>query len=133
MGSDFNHSLSLETLENDFWEDPDTEATYLIATVHQLRRKPVVDLTTEDLRIMIGQSLSLDILVPLALLRLADEPLAEGDYYPGDLLISVLRLPPSYWTASPEKRFEMLHIVRLIAEPEPVVAEEIREFLAKFS
>jgi hypothetical protein len=43
-------------------------------------------------------------LVPLAVARLDREPLAEGDFYPGDLLAAVLRVPAEYWTAHPGQR-----------------------------
>lgn len=39
---------------------------------------------------MIGQGFSLDVLLPRALTLLETDPLAEGDYYPGDLLVTVL-------------------------------------------
>ena len=45
----------------------------------------------EDLRIMIGQEIGLDYLIPVAVAELEREPLAEGDYYPGDLLANVIR------------------------------------------
>jgi len=39
--------------------------------------------------------------VPLALARLEHDPLAEGDFYPGDLLVAALRVPPAYWQSRP--------------------------------
>lgn len=42
---------------------------------------------------MIGQRLSLDTLLPLALSRLEEDPLASGDLYEADLLVNVLRSP----------------------------------------
>lgn len=55
------------------------------------------DFTAEDLRIMIGQKIGLKFLVPLALKKLAEDPLASGDFFPGDLLQNVLRLGRDYW------------------------------------
>ena len=52
--------------------------------------KPVDQFTVEDLRIMVGQKISLDYLMPLAVVELEREPLAEGVYYPGDLLANVI-------------------------------------------
>ncbi|MCI5076263.1 contact-dependent growth inhibition system immunity protein [Oricola sp.] len=81
---------SIEDIEKDYWGEPEF-ASRLVSTCHALRRKPLDRFTVEDLRVMIGQNLSLPILMPMALDRLRADPLAEGDHYPGDLLFSVLR------------------------------------------
>lgn len=60
--------------------------------------------TVEDFRIMLGQRIAVPILLPLAVDVLVSDPYAEGDYYPGDLLWAVLRLPASAWSARPEMR-----------------------------
>ena len=46
----------------------------------------------EDLQIMIGQQIGLPYLVPITLQRLRANVLAEGAFYPGDLLANVLRV-----------------------------------------
>lgn len=46
---------------------------------------------------MIGQNIGLTWLIPLALDKLQVDILAEGDFYEGDLLVSVLKTSPSYW------------------------------------
>lgn len=46
---------------------------------------------------MIGQQIGLRFLVPVALEVLERNPLAEGDYYPGDLLASVLTAGEEFW------------------------------------
>ena len=92
---------SLEQIEGDFWGDPPADATRLIATVHELRRRPIDKLGIEDLRVLIAQQEGLDVLLPLALDRLEQDPLAEGDFYPGDLLVAVMRVPPAYWQSRP--------------------------------
>jgi hypothetical protein len=94
---------SLEEIEGDVWGDPPAGATRLTATVHELRRRPVEQLGVEDQRVLIAQQVGLDVLVPLALARLEENPLAEGDFYPGDLLVAVLRVPPPYWQSHPDE------------------------------
>jgi hypothetical protein len=59
---------------------------------HALRTKPIDELAVEDLRLMIQQQIGLQYLVPIALQNLRENPLAEGDLYPGDLLVAVLRV-----------------------------------------
>jgi len=46
---------------------------------------------------MIGQKLSLNYLVPLALEVLTDDLFAEGDMHPGDLLTNVLKIDEKFW------------------------------------
>jgi hypothetical protein len=53
---------------------------------------------------LVAQKVGLEVLVPQTLTRLEQEPLLEGDYYPGDVLVAVLRVPPSYWAANPAQR-----------------------------
>lgn len=99
--------LSVEQIEHDDWGPPPRDATRLVATVHALRRKPLRALTPEDLRLLVGQQVSLSLLVPRALALLEHDPLSEGDLYPGDVLASVVRAPTPYWRAHPE------HLTRL--------------------
>jgi hypothetical protein len=51
---------------------------------------------------MIGQSIGLDYLIPMAIDVLIENILAEGDFYEGDLLKSVLTSDKSYWKKSTE-------------------------------
>ena len=91
-----NLGQTLEQIENDQWGEP-AYTSYLVTTCHQLRKKPLKDFSVEDLRIMIGQNISLDILIPLAFEQLKQNILAEGHYYPGDLLQNVLTADKAYW------------------------------------
>jgi hypothetical protein len=75
----------------------DSYDSYLIKTCAALRSKALQEYTVEDLRLMIGQGIGLLWLLPLALVRLQQNLLSEGDYYPGDLLRSVSQVPDSYW------------------------------------
>jgi|HubBroStandDraft_4_1064222.scaffolds.fasta_scaffold580242_2 hypothetical protein len=103
MPDDFDRSKSLQELEQMDCGEPKFGSS-LVITVHRLRRKPLADFTIEDLRRMIGQKLSLPYLMPLALERLEENPLAEGDCYDGDLLHNVLRVGSEYWANEPNYR-----------------------------
>ena len=94
-------SKPLEVLENDYWGEPEFKS-YLRTTCFKLRKKLLKDFDTEDLRIMIGQSISLKYLVPLAIEVLNKNILASGDFYEGDLLISILRSDKDYWKSEVE-------------------------------
>lgn len=95
-----NLDESIEQIENEYWGEP-TYDSHLVTTCHKLRKKPLKDFTVEDLRIMIGQNISLELLIPLAIERLKQNIMAEGDFYPGDLLQNVLRANGSYWLQNP--------------------------------
>lgn len=56
-----------------------------------MRRKPLRELSDEELRLGIGQQMSLRLLVPIAIQRLESDPLACGDMYQGALLEHVLQ------------------------------------------
>ncbi len=102
--------------------------SYLTGTCHRLRQKPIGEFTVEDLRIMIGQSFGLFFLIPLALDVLESHPLAEGDFFPGDLLLSVLRSDPSYWQGHAEHRRR----VDVLLEAIEGVPEELEAALAEW-
>lgn len=88
---------TLNELEGHAWGDPSFDSS-LVRTCHHLRTKPVDEFSIEDLRIMISQNIGVTYLVPLAVVQLEREPLAEGDSYPGDLLSSVIGV--SEWLKS---------------------------------
>jgi hypothetical protein len=95
---------TIQQIEGTDWGDPPADGSFLIQRCHELRRKPLAQFTVEDLRIMVGQEIAVPILLPIALDILVTKPLAEGDFYAGDLLWAVLRLPASAWSAMPEQR-----------------------------
>ena len=93
---------TLQQLEGVDWGDPDPAATRLVTECHRLRRKPLVEFTAGDLRVMIGQEIGLPYLVPLALEVLEGDPLAEGDCFPGDLLAAVTGVGDDFWKGRPD-------------------------------
>lgn len=99
---------TIEELEGDRWPDPEPGATYLIRRCTALWRKPLAEFTVEDMRIMIGQRIGPSALVPRAVQTLVIDPLAEGDYCPGDLLLVVLRLPEDAWDGFDAERHRLV-------------------------
>jgi hypothetical protein len=124
-------TLSLEQIEQDFWGDAPNDGTRLIRTTHELRRKPVRDLTTEDLRLLLSQQVSVEVLAERAVGLLRQDPLAEGDYYPGDLLVAVMKLPPSYWDAHPRQLTAVQEIARSVEDADAELQGDIDRFLAR--
>lgn len=87
---------TLENLEKETWGKPEYDS-YLVKRCHELRKVPLNQFTTEDLRIMIGQEFGLAFLVPLALEVLSEDLFAEGDLYEGDLLKNILSIDTEFW------------------------------------
>ncbi|MEU0536887.1 contact-dependent growth inhibition system immunity protein [Amycolatopsis tolypomycina] len=126
-----NPSRSLEQLEGDSWGAPPADATRLISTAYALRRKPVGDLSAEDLRLLLGQHIGVETLVPLALTMLEDDPLAEGDFYPGDLLVAVLKAPATHWPAHPGDLDRVRRVVEALHGPQgPALQPQLDAFHA---
>ena len=103
---------TLEDLEGSVWPliDP-KDVSYLIARCNELRKKPISDYEIEDLRMMIGQNIGLNYLLPEALKVLSKDILAEGDFYEGDLLSSVLTVEREYWQENTSIWKEVLQLV----------------------
>jgi hypothetical protein len=116
--------MTLDQLEGIEWGPPEAD-TYLVRTCHRLRKVPIGEFGVEDLRIMIGQSIGLFFLVPVALDVLARDPLAEGDLYPGDLLSSVLRSDPGFWNARADLRSQVDQILARMPEIPDELAEAV--------
>ncbi len=92
----FDTHRTLQELEGEGWGPSEWESR-LVLRCTALRHKPLKDFTAGDLRLMIGQRISLPYLVPLALDLLLSNPYVEGDLYPGDILTSVLNIESSWW------------------------------------
>jgi hypothetical protein len=104
-------SQSIEQLENDYWEDI-IFSTGLAERCYKYRKLPIADLTPEQLRTLIGQQIGLKYLIPVALKVLERNILAEGDYYEGDLLSSVLSVDVSFWSKHPDLKLETQQLIR---------------------
>ncbi len=108
--TDFDRTKTLQELESKDWGEPNF-GSHLVTECHRLRRVALCEFTTEDLRIMIGQQIGLEYLIPLAIERLRDDPFAEGDFYHGDLLQNVLRADSRFLVNHPDYRRAITEIV----------------------
>lgn len=126
-----NLSKNLDQLEDKAWDAPDFE-TSLTLECHRLRKVPLQDFTVENFRILIGQKISLPLLVPLALEILIKDPLAEGDFYEGDLLFALAGVPEDYWKANPDDFATMVEIKNEMEILRDTIVEEILPALEGF-
>ncbi|MGC4042344.1 MAG: contact-dependent growth inhibition system immunity protein [Armatimonas sp.] len=100
----FDRTKTLNELENDVWEPPEEDdyVSHLVGRCHALRTVPVGEMTPADLRILLGQNIGTEFLIPLALEVLERQPLINAELYPGDLLEYVLHREDSFWIEHPE-------------------------------
>lgn len=101
-----------------------------MATVRELRSKPIGGLTVEDMRLLIRQDVGLPHLLPLAVEVLRRDPLAAGDMYEGDLLAAVLTRSAEVWSEFPELGREVRLIASEPAEVPPALKPAVEGFLA---
>jgi hypothetical protein len=87
--------------------------SHVVIECYRLRDVPLSQLTAENLRLLIGQGIALDHLVPMALELVGEQPLVSGDFYAGDLLVVLLSLPASFW----QSRRDWCRRLDLIAKP----------------
>ena len=102
---------SIEQLENDYWKDVSFPSS-LVERCFNYRKIPVSQLSVEQLRLLIGQQIGLLYVIPRAIDVLQTDILAEGDYYPGDLLNSLLSLSEENWNKNAREKtkfMELLH------------------------
>jgi CDI immunity proteins len=71
--------------------------SYLVDRCIQLCNTPISQFEVEDYRILINQGIALEYLVPIAMDILSQNIFAEGDYFEGDLLKSILTIEESFW------------------------------------
>lgn len=104
---------SLEVLENDKWPDEKEYPSGLVKRCYDYRKIPVNKLTTEELRTLIGQNIGLKYLIPIAIDFLKTDVLIEGDFYPGDLLESVLKIDKRFWSQNINLKEQFIELINL--------------------
>jgi hypothetical protein len=119
---------SVQELEGEDWREPKYDS-HLVSTIYRLRRKPLDQFTHEDLRIMIGQGVGLEFLMPLAIEVLQRDALASGDFYPGDLLAAVSRVEEGFWHRHTDWYEAVRAILRQVLDQSPseTVLDILRE------
>jgi CDI immunity proteins len=92
---------TIEEIEGKEYPMP-SGVTNLVKTIYNLKKKPLKDYSVEDLRVSIGQNIVLPYLIPLAIKKLKENILSEGNFYPCELLNNVLSSDRSFWVANIE-------------------------------
>jgi hypothetical protein len=107
---------TLSELEGLSLQEPSETDTALVRACLALMRVPLGQMTTENLRMLIGQEIGLKYLVPIALRKLALDPFADGDFYAGDLLKVVVGVSPAFWIVEPTLRRALDDVISRLKE-----------------
>ena len=117
-------SKSIEQLENDYWKEEIEFPSNLVINCHKYRKIPIKNLTIEQLRLLISQKIGIEYLTEIAIEKLEQNILAEGDLYEGDLLEAVLGLPNEFWT---DKQTEFRTLQSLVERNSEQIKIELGE------
>lgn len=79
--------------------------SYVVQTSESAIRKPLKELSNEEIRLLIGQKIGLKYLIPMALHILDENILIDCHYYNGDLLEALLELNKDDWKNNDIKKF----------------------------
>ena len=110
MNKYYFEQKSLEELENSNWNETNFP-TGLVTEIFYLRKKKLKDFDANDIRMMIGQNLGLEYLIPMALKILQKDILEDALFYPGDLLSAVLNSKKNYWDGNNSKKEELVTLL----------------------
>ena len=108
-GTDF--SQSLEELTGIDAGNPEEAPTYLVEAIIRSWKKPLKELSDEDIGRLVVQHDGYPYVLDLVWPKLENNPLFDGGYYPGDVLSNLVRADPKIWTERPEykARLEALY------------------------
>ena len=124
---DLDTNKSLNQLLGGLMTDT-TDSSALATTCLALYKTPLKDFTVENLRVMIGQNIGLEFLIPLAVELLRENPFIEGDYYPGDLLSAVMQVEPNFWQTHRDLYWSVSEIVARL----PSVMSDLTDAIHRF-
>jgi hypothetical protein len=121
---------SLEELEGVRWPDPPSATTSLVRAVHLLRKRPLRELSTEELSRLITQDVGLRWLLPPALDRLrARVPREVGQVWlEDDLLFAVVTRQREVWRDSPEWARHLDETLRMLPDLSPSLRRDVDAF-----
>lgn len=92
--------------------NPPKYESHLVRRCFDLANKKLKYFSAEDFRIMIGQNIGLEYLIPVVIEVLEKEPFIEADFYEGDLFLNVLKIENKYWESNEEQKEAILKIFK---------------------
>lgn len=103
------NSKSIAELENIECADCGIDS-YVVRTSLNALKKPLNQLSIEEIRLLITQKIGVKYLLPVAVNSLEDDLFQEVTYYDGDLLNAVLNLPMSFWNDN-KNEYEKMRVL----------------------
>lgn len=125
---------TLEQLENNYWGDPVYDSNVVVDS-YRLRKVPLKDLTPENLRLMLSQSIGIKYLVPVALEMLENNFFVETDFGTGYLLRSLIMIDIAYWYDNREQKKNLIGLVNKHQEllnKTDLPPKMVKDMLARF-
>ena len=89
---------TIEELDGDVWTSPGYDS-HLGKRVFELRKTGLSAFNMDDCRLMVGQGMSLEHVVPQALALLAVEPSSDDEVYPYALWEKLCEVDAAFWEA----------------------------------
>ena len=103
---------SIENLERNNWGEVPLDESSIIQRLYRLRKVPLADFSTDDIRFMIIQETGLPFLLTLAIELLRNNLYAEGNYYEGDVLAAILKIKPVNWKGNKELWSDIENLIK---------------------
>ncbi|MBU0823012.1 MAG: hypothetical protein KKA44_08620 [Alphaproteobacteria bacterium] len=98
----FDPSKTLEELTGLDAGNPDEAATPLIEWAIRSWKKPLCDLSDDEIGRLIAQKDGFPYILDIVWPKLENDPLFDGGYYPGDVLSNLIRCDPQVWNDRPD-------------------------------
>ena len=86
--------------------------SYIVKTCETAVKKPLKELTNEEIRCLISQKIGLKYTIPLALNVLNENILVDCQYYNGDLLNAILELTENDWDFNQILLIKFVNIIK---------------------
>lgn len=102
----------------------------MIESVNIALKKPLKDLKTDEVRLLVSQQFALEYSVPMAIEILEHQPAIVAEHYEGDILSACLRLNAEFWKCNPDLRQRLRDLLCNLATMNGSVNEKISRFLA---
>ncbi len=125
----FDPTKTLEDLIGVRAGDPDVAETPLIERVIRSWKKPLCDLSDDEIGRLVVQRDGFPYMLDLVWPKLEHDPLFDGGYYPGDVLSSLIRCEPQVWTARPNYLAQLASLYQRALSSEPEENEAFRASL----
>jgi hypothetical protein len=120
---------SIDELEGSGWGTVETAETPLIQECLALRKKPLRELTNEELNLAVGQRIGFPFVLDLAFDRLAPDPLLDCGCFPGDILANLVRAPAEVWKERPALCEKLSEYYDFVMRQPPDLTADFREIL----